>query len=84
MLTFLLLLISSDPNMVSNLQCVCKLGSSDHVLVLAELNFKTCVAENFQEIPDWNKANMDRIKNSLNTDWKQKLDGKGTFSSKMD
>ena len=34
------------------------------ILVLAELNFKTCVAENLQEIPDWKKANMDRIKDS--------------------
>ena len=25
-------------------------------LVIAELNFKTCVAENFQEIPHWKKA----------------------------
>ena len=75
------LFISSDPNMVDNLQCVGKLGSSDHVLVLAELNFKTCVAENLQEIPDWKKANMDRIKDSLNIDLKQKLEGKDTFSS---
>ena len=75
------LFISSDPNMVDNLQCVGKLGSSDHVLVLAELNFKTCIAENLQEIPDWKKANMDRIKDSLNIDWKQKLEGKDTFSS---
>ena len=74
------LFISSDPNMVDNLQCVGKLGSSDHVLVLAELNFKICVAENLQEIPDWKKANMDRIKDSLNIDWKQKLEGKDTFS----
>ena len=43
------LFISSDPNMVDNLRCVGKLGSSDHVLVLAELNFKTCVAENLQK-----------------------------------
>ena len=49
------LFISSDPNMVNNLQRVGKLGGCDHVLVLAELNFKTCVAENFQEIPDWKK-----------------------------
>ena len=41
------LFISSDTNLVDNLQCVGKLGSSDHVLVLAELNFKTRVAGNF-------------------------------------
>ena len=76
------LFISSDPNMVDNLQCVGELVSSDHVvLVLAELNFKTCVAEKLQEIPDWKKANMDRIKDSLNIDWKQKLEGKDTYSS---
>ena len=75
------LFISSDPNMVDNLQCVGKLGSSDHVPVLAELNFKTCVAEKLQEIPDMKKANMDRIKDSLNIDWKKKLEGKDTFSS---
>ena len=39
------LFISFDPNMVNNLQCVGKLCSSDHVLVLAEdMNFKTCGA----------------------------------------
>ena len=75
------LLISSDPNMVDNILCVGKLGSSDHVFVLAELNFKTCVAENLQEILDWKNANMDRFKDSLNIDWKQKLEGKDTFSS---
>ena len=31
--------------------------------------------------PDWKKANMDRIKDSLNIDWKQKLEGKDTYSS---
>ena len=41
------LYISSEPNMVNYLQCVGKLDSSDHVLVLAELNLKTCVAGNF-------------------------------------
>ena len=46
------LFILSDPNILNNLQSVGKIGSSDHVLVLAELNFKTCVAENLQEIPD--------------------------------
>ena len=40
-----------------------------------------CAAENFKEIPDWKKANMDKIKYSLNIDWKQKLEGKDTFSS---
>ena len=49
------LFISSDPNMENNLQCVGKISSSDHGLVLAELNSKTCVAENFQEISDWKK-----------------------------
>ena len=64
------LFISSDPNMVNNLQCVGKLGSSFYVLVLAELNFKTFVAENFQEITDLRKANMDRYKDSLNRNWR--------------
>ena len=41
------LFISSDPNMANNLQCVGKISSSDHGVILAELNFKTCVAENF-------------------------------------
>ena len=77
------LFISSVPNMVNNLQCVGKLGSGGHVLVLAELNFRTCAAENFQEIPDWKKANMDRIKYSLNIDWKQKLEGKTHFQVGM-
>ena len=49
------LFISSDPNMENNLRCVGKISSSDHGLVLAELNSKTCVAENYQEIPDWKK-----------------------------
>ena len=35
--------------------CVGKLGSSDHVLVLAELDIKTCVAESFQEKTDCKK-----------------------------
>ena len=43
------------------------------------LFFKTCVAENLQEIPDWKKANMDRVKDSLNIDWKQKMEGKEHF-----
>ena len=46
------LFITSDPNLVSNIQCEGKLGSSDHVLILAELNFKTRISDNTQEIPD--------------------------------
>ena len=77
------LFISSDPNMVDNLQCVGKLGSRDHVLVLAELNFKTCVAKNLQEIPDWKKANMDRIKDSLNIDGSRNWKGRTHFQAGM-
>ena len=66
--------ISSDPNMVNNVQCVGKFGNSDHVLVLAELNQMTCVAEYFREMLGWKTTNMDRIKDSLiligNRNWK--------------
>ena len=32
-------------------------------------------------MPDWKKANMDRNKDSLNIDWKKKLEGNDSFSS---
>ena len=55
--------LTSDPNMVNKLECVGKLGSSDHVLILAELNFKTIVTENSQEITDWEKQIWTELKN---------------------
>ena len=48
------------------------------MLILAELNFKTIVTENSQAIPDWKKANMDRIKESFIVNWEQKFEGKAT------
>ena len=66
--------------MGNNVECVGKLGSSDHVLFLAELNFKTSITDNFQDVPDWKRANMDNIKDSLNIDWKQKFEGKDTYN----
>ena len=69
------LLITSDPNMVNKLECVGKLGSSDHVLILAELNF---LQKTLRQYPTGKKANMDRIKESLNVNWEQKFEGKDT------
>ena len=54
--------------MMNSVQCVGKLGSSDHVLILSNLNLKTVVTENSSEIPDWKKANMDEIKECLTVD----------------
>ena len=62
--------------MVNNLLCVGTLGSIDHVLVLADLNLLK-ISRKYQI---GKKTNMDRIKDSLNIDWKQKLEGNDTFS----
>lgn len=73
------LFLTSDPNMMNSIECGGKLGSSDHVLILFNLNLKTVVTENSQEIPDWEKANMDEIKEYLNVDWERQFEDKNTY-----
>ena len=48
----LYILLTSTPNIVNCIDCHGKLGSSDHVLILANLNLSTVVPDNPQEVQD--------------------------------
>ena len=77
------LILTSDPNFVESVECIGKLGSSDHILLLAKVKIKNEDVENSQQIPDWKKANMDGIKESLNRDWSTEFSGKDTEASML-
>ena len=73
------LLLTSDPNMVRNIENIGKLGSSDHVIIWSELNIANSIVENHQQVPDWKRADIEGIKSSLDINWQQELENKDTF-----
>ena len=55
--------------MVNSIECVGKLGTSDHVLIFAEFNISSDIVEQSQEVLDWKRANMNGIRSNLNINW---------------
>lgn len=72
------LLLTSDPNVVNSIECIGKLGSSDHIHLLTELNLTSDIVENSEEIPDWKRANREGLREYLDIDWKSKFERKDT------
>lgn len=68
------LVLSSDPNRVSDIEDIGKLGSSDHILISCKLHIKNVGSSSVQVVPDWKKANLSQMKHELQIiDWEVKF-----------
>ena len=69
------LVLSSDRN-VQNVIDVGKLGCSDHSMILVQTTGKLLANTSTEEVPDWNKADMQKLHDDLQTfDWETELKG---------
>jgi len=68
------LILSSDPDLVSNVQIMASLGTSDHNMITFTVQHKHDVVTNDRVVRDYHKGNYDSIRNELkNVDWNHML-----------
>ena len=68
------LVLSSDANLVYDVQSVGALGTSDHTMLLVTVAGATQRSHTNELIPDWKKADMDGIKRELaGINWDEKF-----------
>ena len=63
------LILSSDPNLVSNVVNKGKIGSCDHDLISFDVHVFTQISSCNRLVPDFNKADFEGMKLSLSIDW---------------
>ena len=76
------LVLSSDPSLVLDVSDAGKLGSSDHSMLLVQVAGGLTDNATTEMVPDWAKADMDKLKEELaGIDWEEELRDKTTTDS---
>lgn len=76
------LVLSTDSNLVHGVSDIGKLGSSDHSMLLIEVAGELAANVTMEEVPDWGKADMDKLREELaSVDWEEELEGLNTDQS---
>ena len=76
------LVLSTDSSLVHSVTDVGKLGSSDHSMLLIEVAGELSSGCKMEEVPDWGKADMDKLREELAAvDWEEELGGLDTDQS---
>ena len=75
------LVLSSNPDMVIDVDAVCNLGASDHCMLKVSLA-GSISNTTFEEVPDWRKADFEQMrKELLNSNLVEKLENIGALAS---
>ena len=70
------LVLSSDKNLIVSVSDVGKLGRSDHSMLLVNIAGDTVTNISREEVPDWSRADMNKLKEQLQQiDWQNELNG---------
>ena len=76
------LVLTNNPNIVLSVEDAGLIGKSDHNMILTELNCSPMKKENTQEIPNWSKANKNKISEMLlSYNWNQDMQTLNTEES---
>ena len=76
------ILLSSQPDLIMEVEDICHLGSSDHTMVLATVAGSVPLNTTFEEVPDWRNADIEMLKQELTSlDWGRHLDNLDTLRS---
>ena len=68
-------LVLTNTENVINIRSVGRLGKSDHEMLFIETSFQKQMARTTQLIPNWRKADIDKMKQKMNhIDWTQELE----------
>ena len=71
------LVTSSNPDLVSDVRDEGYLGEPDHSMLWVELVGPARDQDSEELVPDWRKADMNKLKETLsNIDWEKKFEGK--------
>ena len=73
------LILSTDPDLVSNVQIISSLGNSDHNMITFTVHYEHVVSTNVRIVRDYHRGNYERIKAEL-----QKIDWDHEFASDLD
>ena len=66
----ILLIITDEPNMISDIEDIVKLGNSDHNAILWSTQISTEILRNSRQVYDYSKANIAAIRSELQViDW---------------
>jgi len=70
------LILSTDPDLVSNIQIHSNLGNSDHNMITFTVHYECEVPVNIRTIRDYHKGDYEGIKSELgHIDWNHELSG---------
>ena len=76
------LVLSTDSNLVHGVSDIGKLGSSDHSMMLIEVAGELSTNATMEEVPDWGKADMNKLREELGSvNWEEELGGLNTDQS---
>ena len=70
------LVLSTDESLVHGVSDIGKLGSSDHTMMTIEVVGELPASVSVEEVPDWRKADMDKLREFLaEVNWEEELSG---------
>ena len=72
-------ILSSNSENVLDVEELCHLGSSDHTMIMTTLEGTVSRNVTFEEVPDWRKADLSRLRNELDIEWQ--FDGLNTLEA---
>ena len=75
------IILSSQPELVLDVEDVCRLGKSDHSMVMASIAGKVSSNTTFELVPDWRKANLDALRELTDINWEERLAEKNTLET---
>ena len=76
------LVLSSDSYLIRDVNEAGTLGSSDHTMLLVDIDENPPRNNSTEFVPDWRKADMDKLRQDLvDIEWEKELDGLGTEES---
>jgi hypothetical protein len=76
------LVLSTDESLVHGVTDIGKLGASDHSMLLVEVAGELTPSVSMEEVPDWGKADMEKLKAALaEVDWEGEMTGLDTNQS---
>ena len=70
------LIISSEDDLVSDVEMCGKIGKSDHTMIKYRVNIDATRSNNAKMSRNFRRANCDEMRRLMNRDWKQLMEGK--------
>ena len=70
------LILTNNESMVENFRTIGKLGSSDHEMLMVNLNLGVVREETKKSVKDYRRGEYEEMRKLVSIDWKKELAGK--------